>query len=206
MKLAINEFVVRHRTTGKIWFRCICLNDQDNNVIIDEVFPDYRSEQADEFNDNFAGHRNVRYLSNTKNFVCGTETTITKHTVAELVKRATSDKVFVVCDDEDGRALTAFRTRDAAEQEAAERNTVAEARNEWNQALKDYVLNAESVKKLKAAFLTVQATGNTDKTDRAYREMGAEKYRLIQVYTEANPFKYADDTSTAVFVESIPLI
>lgn len=206
MKLAINEFVVRHRTTGKIWFRCICLNDQDNNVVIDEVFPDYRSEQADEFNDNFAGHRNVRYLSNTKNFVCGTETTITEHTVAELVKRATSDKIFVVCDDEDGRALTAFKTRDAAEHEASKRNLVAEARNEWNSALKDYVLNAESVKKLKAAFLTVQATGNTDKTDRAYREMGAEKYRLIQVYTEANPFKYADDDSVAVFIDEVPLI
>jgi len=210
MRLEINEFVVRHRTTGKIWFRCICIIDRENYADIEEanVYNETVEENnlAAEFNDNFAGHRNVRYLSSTKNFVCGTETTITEHTVAELVKRATSDKIFVVCDDEDGRALTAFKTRDAAEHEASKRNLVAEARNEWNSALKDYVLNAESVKKLKAAFLTVQATGNTDKTDRAYREMGAEKYRLIQVYTEANPFKYADDDSVAVFIDEVPLI
>lgn len=91
MKLAINEFVVRHRTTGKIWFRCICIIDRENYADIEEanVYNETVEENnlAAEFNDNFAGNRNIRYLSNTKNFVCGTETTTTEYTVAELYQK-----------------------------------------------------------------------------------------------------------------------
>lgn len=123
MRLAINEFVVRHRTTGKIWFRCICLNDQDNNVVIDEVFPDYRSEQADEFNDNFAGHRNVRYLSSTKNFVCGRETTITERTIAELCTKPKSIYLVFMLENINSEHTVSFENRADAEAEAKIRNT-----------------------------------------------------------------------------------
>ena len=91
MNLAINEFVVRHRTTGKIWFRCICINDQDNYVDVEEanVYNETAEENslAAEFNEAFSGHQNVRYLNDTENFVCGRETTITEYTVAELYKK-----------------------------------------------------------------------------------------------------------------------
>ena len=91
MKLEINEFVVRHKTTGKIWFRCICINDQDNYVDVEKanVYNKTAEENslAAEFNEAFAGNRNIRHLSNTKNFVCGTETTTTEYTVAELYQK-----------------------------------------------------------------------------------------------------------------------
>ena len=91
MKLAINEFVVRHRTTGKIWFRCICLNDQDNYVDIEEAATNNvtvkENNLAAEFNDSFSGHQDIHYLCDTKNFVCGTETTTTEYTVAELYQK-----------------------------------------------------------------------------------------------------------------------
>ena len=91
MKLAINEFVVRHRTTGKIWFRCICIIDRENYADIEEanVYNETVEENnlAAEFNDNFSGHQNICYLNDTENFVCGTETTITEYTVAELYKK-----------------------------------------------------------------------------------------------------------------------
>lgn len=91
MNLAINEFVVRHRTTGKIWFRCICIIDRENYADIEEanVYNETVEENnlAAEFNDNFSGPQNIYYLNDTENFVCGTETTITEYTVAELYKK-----------------------------------------------------------------------------------------------------------------------
>ena len=88
MRLEINEFVVRHRTTGKIWFRCICIIDRENYANIEEanVYNETVEENnlAAEFNDNFSGHQNICYLNDTENVVCGTETTITEYTVAEL--------------------------------------------------------------------------------------------------------------------------
>ena len=91
MKLAINEFVVRHRTTGKIWFRCICIIDRENYADIEEAATNNETVEennlAAEFNDSFSGHQNIRYLHDTENFVCGTETTITEYTVAELYKK-----------------------------------------------------------------------------------------------------------------------
>lgn len=91
MRLEINEFVVRHKTTGKIWFRCICINDQDNYVDIAEasIYNETVEENnlAAEFNDNFAGHQNIRDLHDTENFVCETETTTTEYTVAELYQK-----------------------------------------------------------------------------------------------------------------------
>jgi len=188
MQLEIKEFVVRHRTTGKIWFRCICLNDQDNNVIIDEVFPDYRSEQADEFNDSFAGHRNVRYLSNTKNFVCGTETTITEHTVAELA----TDKIFVVMAnyDEGAHPVLAFRNEAAANEEAAKRNLRQEDWAEWNQMLEERAMATESVKSLQAAFTAAQADSkNQSRLRKAYEDLEAEKNRLLDLFEQETPFQ-----------------
>ena len=91
MKLAINEFIVRHRTTGKIWFRCICIIDRENYADIEEAATNNETVEennlAAEFNDNFSGHQNIRYLYDTKNFVCGTETTTTEYTVAELYQK-----------------------------------------------------------------------------------------------------------------------
>ena len=209
MRLEINEFVVRHRTTGKIWFRCICLNDQDNNVIIDEVFPDYRSEQADEFNDNFAGHQNVRYLSNTKNFVCGTETTITEHTVAELAKLAT-DKIFVVMAnyDEGAHPVLAFRNEAAANEEAAKRNQRKQDWQEWNQTLKDRAAVTKSVKTLQAAFIAAQADSNQSKLRKAYEDLEAEKNKLMDAYAKETPFQSeGKDFGDAYHdVDEIPLI
>lgn len=192
MRLEINEFVVRHRTTGKIWFRCICLNDQDNNVVINEVFPDYKSAEAEEFNEAFAGHRNVRYLSNTKNFVCGTETTITERTIAELVKMATSDKVFIVMAkyDEGSQPMIAFRNEAAANEEAAKRNLRQEDWAEWNQMLEERAMATESVKSLQAAFTAAQADSkNQSKLRKAYEDLEAEKNRLLDLFEQETPFQ-----------------
>ena len=195
MKLAINEFVVRHRTTGKIWFRCICLNDQDNYVGIEEA--EVHNETAEEnglaaeFNDNFAGNRNIRYLSNTKNFVCGTETTTTEYTVAELVKMITN-KVFVVMAnyDEGAQPMLAFRNEAAANEEAAKRNLLEEDYKEWNRMLLDRVVATESVKTLQAAFTAARAdSNNQSRLRKAYEDLEAEKNRIMEIYEQETPFQ-----------------
>lgn len=194
MRLEINEFVVRHRTTGKIWFRCICINDQDNHVIVEEAVTNNETAEennlAAEFNDSFAGHRNVRYLRNTKNFVCGTETTVTEYTVAELVKMAT-DKVFVVMAnyDEGAQPMLAFRNEAAANKEAAKRNLRQEDWAEWNQMLEERIMATESVKSLQAAFTAAQADSNQSKLRKAYEELEAEKNKLLDIYAEETPFQ-----------------
>ena len=209
MQLEIKEFVVRHRTTGKVWFRCICINDQDNNVVIDEVFPDYKSAEAEEFNEAFAGNRNVRYLSNTKNFVCGTETTTTEHTVAELARLAV-DKVFVVMAnyDEGSVPVAAFRNETAANEEAAKRNLRQEDWEEWNQMLRDRAAATKSVKTLKAAFIAAQADSNQSKLRKAYEDLEAEKNRLMDAYAKETPFQSeGEDFGDAYHdVDEIPLI
>ena len=127
MKLAINEFVVRHRTTGKIWFRCICLNDQDNYVGIEEA--EVHNETAEEnnlaaeFNDNFSGHQNIRYLYDTENFVCGTETTITEHTVAELCAKPKHVYLVFMLENINSEHTACFESKEVAEAEAKIRNT-----------------------------------------------------------------------------------
>ena len=127
MKLAINEFVVRHRTTGKIWFRCICIIDRENYADIEEanVYNETVEENnlAAEFNDNFAGHRNVRYLSSTKNFVCGTETTITERTIAELCTKPKSIYLVFMLENINSEHTVSFENRADAEAEAKIRNT-----------------------------------------------------------------------------------
>lgn len=210
MRLEINEFVVRHRTTGKIWYRCICLNDQDNNVVIDEVLPDYRSAEAEEFNDNFAGNRNIRYLRNTKNFVCGTETTVTEYTVAELVKMAT-DKVFVVMAnyDEGAQPMLAFRNEVAANEEAAKRNLREEDWYKWNQMLQAKAAAAESVKTLQTAFTAAQAdSGNQRRLRKAYEDLEAEKNRIMEIYEQETPFQSEGEEYGDAYhdVDEIPLI
>lgn len=195
MRLEIKEFVVRHRTTGKIWFRCICINDQDNYVDIAEasIYNETAEENnlAAEFNDNFAGHQNVRYLSNTKNFVCGTETTTTEHTVAELARLAV-DKVFVVMAnyDEGSGPMLAFRNEAAANKEAAKRNLRQEDWAEWNQMLEERAMATESVKSLQAAFTAAQADSkNQSKLRKAYEELEAEKNRLLDLFEQETPFQ-----------------
>lgn len=194
MRLEINEFVVRHRTTGKIWFRCICINDQDNHVIVEEAVTNNETAEennlAAEFNDSFAGHRNVRYLRNTKNFVCGTETTVTEYTVAELARLAV-DKVFVVMAnyDEGSGPMLAFRNEAAANKEAAKRNLRQEDWAEWNQMLEERIMATESVKSLQAAFTAAQADSNQSKLRKAYEELEAEKNKLLDIYAEETPFQ-----------------
>lgn len=195
MRLEINEFVVRHRTTGKIWFRCICINDQDNHVIVEEAVTNNETAEennlAAEFNDSFAGNRNIRYLRNTKNFVCGTETTVTEYTVAELVKMAT-DKVFVVMAnyDEGSGPMLAFRNEAAANKEAAKRNLRQEDWAEWNQMLEERIMATESVKSLQAAFTAAQADSkNQSKLRKAYEDLEAEKNRLLDLFEQETPFQ-----------------
>jgi len=213
MRLEINEFVVRHRTTGKVWFRCICINDQDNYVDIAEasIYNETAEENnlAAEFNDSFAGHQNVRYLSNTKNFVCGTETTITEHTVAELAKLAT-DKIFVVMAnyDEGAHPVLAFRNEAAANEEAAKRNQRKQDWQEWNQTLKDRAAVTKSVKTLQAAFIAAQADSNQSKLRKAYEDLEAEKNKLMDAYAKETPFQSeGKDFGDAYHdVDEIPLI
>lgn len=195
MQLEIKEFVVRHRTTGKVWFRCICINDQDNYVVVEEAATNNETAEennlAAEFNDSFAGHRNVRYLSNTKNFVCRTETTVTEYTVAELVKMAT-DKVFVVMAnyDEGAQPMLAFRNEVAANEEAAKRNLRQEDWAEWNQMLEERAMATESVKSLQAAFTAAQADSkNQSKLRKAYEDLEAEKNRLLDLFEQETPFQ-----------------
>lgn len=195
MRLEINEFVVRHRTTGKVWFRCICINDQDNYADIEEanVYNETAEENglAAEFNDNFAGNRNIRYLSNTKNFVCGTETTTTEYTVAELVKMITN-KVFVVMAnyDEGAQPMLAFRNEAAANEEAAKRNLLEKDYKEWNRMLLDRVVATESVKTLQAAFTAAQAdSNNQSRLRKAYEDLEAEKNRIMEIYEQETPFQ-----------------
>ncbi len=195
MKLAINEFVVRHRTTGKIWFRCICINDQDNYADIEEanVYNETAEENglAAEFNDNFAGHQNIRYLYDTENFVCGRETTTTEYTVAELVKMATN-KVFVVMAnyDEGAQPMLAFRNEAAANEEAAKRNLLEEDYKEWNRMLLDRVVATESVKTLQAAFTAARAdSNNQSRLRKAYEDLEAEKNRIMEIYEQETPFQ-----------------
>lgn len=210
MRLEINEFVVRHRTTGKIWFRCICINDQDNHVIVEEAVTNNETAEennlAAEFNDSFAGHRNVRYLSNTKNFVCGTETTTTEHTVAELAV----DKVFVVMAnyDEGSGPMLAFRNEAAANKEAAKRNLRQEDWEEWNQMLRDRAADTKSVKTLQAAFIAAQADSNQSKLRKAYEDLEAEKNKLMDAYAKETPFQSeGKDFGDAYHdVDEIPLI
>mgnify|MGYP001301544677 CR=1 FL=1 len=192
MQLEIKEFVVRHRTTGKVWFRCICINDQDNYVDIEEALLNNETVEennlAAEFNDSFAGHRNVRYLSNTKNFVCGTETTITEHTVAELA----TDKIFVVMAnyDEGAHPVLAFRNEAAANEEAAKRNLRQEDWAEWNQMLEERAMATESVKSLQAAFTAAQADSkNQSRLRKAYEDLEAEKNRLLDLFEQETPFQ-----------------
>ena len=213
MKLEIKEFVVRHRTTGKVWFRCICINDQDNYVVVEEAATNNETAEennlAAEFNDSFAGHRNVRYLSNTKNFVCGTETTTTEHTVAELARLAV-DKVFVVMAnyDEGSVPVAAFRNETAANEEAAKRNLRQEDWEEWNQMLRDRAAATKSVKTLKAAFIAAQADSNQSKLRKAYEDLEAEKNRLMDAYAKETPFQSeGEDFGDAYHdVDEIPLI
>lgn len=213
MQLEIKEFVVRHRTTGKVWFRCICINDQDNYVVVEEAATNNETAEennlAAEFNDSFAGHRNVRYLSNTKNFVCGTETTTTEHTVAELARLAV-DKVFVVMAnyDEGSVPVAAFRNETAANEEAAKRNLRQEDWEEWNQMLRDRAAATKSVKTLKAAFIAAQADSNQSKLRKAYEDLEAEKNRLMDAYAKETPFQSeGEDFGDAYHdVDEIPLI
>ena len=213
MKLEIKEFIVRHKTTGKVWYRCICINDQDNYVVVEEAATNNETAEennlAAEFNDSFAGHRNVRYLSNTKNFVCGTETTTTEHTVAELARLAV-DKVFVVMAnyDEGSVPVAAFRNETAANEEAAKRNLRQEDWEEWNQMLRDRAAATKSVKTLKAAFIAAQADSNQSKLRKAYEDLEAEKNRLMDVYAKETPFQSeGEDFGDAYHdVDEIPLI
>lgn len=195
MRLEINEFVVRHRTTGKIWFRCICINDQDNHVIVEEAVTNNETAEennlAAEFNDSFAGHQNVRYLSNTKNFVCGTETTTTEHTVAELARLAV-DKVFVVMAnyDEGSQPMIAFRNEAAANEEAAKRNLYQEDLEEWREWLIEQAMATESVQILQAAFTAAQADSkNQSRLRKAYEDLEAEKNRLLDLFEQETPFQ-----------------
>ena len=213
MKLEIKEFIVRHKTTGKVWYRCICINDQDNYVVVEEAATNNETAEennlAAEFNDSFAGHRNVRYLSNTKNFVCGTETTTTEHTVAELARLAV-DKVFVVMAnyDEGSGPVTAFRNETAANEEAAKRNLRQEDWEEWNQMLRDRAAATKSVKTLKAAFTVAQTDSNQSKLRKAYEDLEAEKNRLMDAYAKETPFQSeGEDFGDAYHdVDEIPLI
>ena len=196
MRLEINEFVVRHRATRKVWFRCICINDQDNYVDIAEAYLYNETAEennlAAEFNEAFAGHHNVRYLSNTKNFVCGTETTVTEHTVAELVKMATSDKVFIVMAeyDEGSQPMIAFRNEAAANEEAAKRNLYQEDLEEWREWLIEQAMATESVKTLQAAFTAAQADSkNQSRLRKAYEDLEAEKNRLLDLFEQETPFQ-----------------
>jgi len=127
MRLEINEFVVRHRTTGKIWFRCICINDQDNYVDIAEasIYNETAEENslAAEFNEAFAGHHNVRYLNDTEGFVCGRETTITERTIAELCTKPKSIYLVFMLENINSEHTVSFENRADAEAEAKIRNT-----------------------------------------------------------------------------------
>jgi len=214
MQLEIKEFVVRHRTTGKIWFRCICINDQDNYVVVEEAATNNETAEenslAAEFNDNFEGYLNVRYFSNTKNFVCGTETTTTEHTVAELAKLAT-DKIFVVMAnyDEGAHPVLAFRNEAAANEEAAKRNLRQEDWEEWNQMLEERAMATESVKSLQAAFTAAQADSkNQSRLRKAYEDLEAEKNRLLDLFEQETPFQSKGENYGDAYhqVDEIPLI
>lgn len=86
MYLTITELVIRHKLTGTIWFRCLLHNDQDNYIYISDSEENLPDEE--EFNDNFTGNRNVRYMEETENFTCEIEESITALTVKELCLKA----------------------------------------------------------------------------------------------------------------------